>query len=42
VTSGIGYLVLAYAAGLAVLWGYAILLWNASRRLGARRRHERN
>ncbi len=32
------YLILAYAAGLTLLWGYALVLWVSGTRLDARER----
>jgi hypothetical protein len=39
-SSGNGYLVLAYAVSLALLWGYAILSWIEVVRLQRRRRRQ--
>ena len=36
--NGHNYLVLAYAAGLALLLGYALALWAGARTLAARQR----
>jgi hypothetical protein len=32
------YLILAYIAGLTLLWGYAIVLWVSGTKLGGRER----
>jgi hypothetical protein len=38
--SGTGYLILAYAISLTLLWGYAILSWIDFGRLQRRRRRQ--
>jgi hypothetical protein len=36
--NGTEYLILAYALGLGLLWGYAALLWRESRAVAVRER----
>ena len=38
--SGIGYLILAYAISVTLLWGYAVLSWIDFGRLQRRRRRQ--